>query len=144
MKKIDFKNLDKVYKELFISAEKAMNNSYSPYSNFSIGAALLTKNGEKFLGANIENASYGLTVCAERSAIFSAISQGQKNFKALAVISNGKVYSPCGACRQVLFEIYKAFGHDFKVFFTSKDKTQVFVYFVSELLPNAFKGSDLN
>ncbi len=144
MEKIDYKSLDKVYKDLFSLAYKAMKNSYSPYSNFPVGAALLTEKGEKFIGTNIENASYGLTICAERAAIFSAISQGQNKFKALAVITNGEISTSCGPCRQVLYEMYKSFGKDFKILFTNTKKEKVLSYNVSELLPDAFGSKDLN
>jgi len=109
MKKLSFKNLDKDYRNLIVFAKKAIKHSYSPYSSLAIGAGILTKSGKIFLGTNIENASYGLTICAERVAIFSAISNGEKDFKALAITSNQKNITPCGACRQVFFEVYEAF-----------------------------------
>ncbi len=96
-------------KELFELAKKAMNNSYSPYSNCKVGAALLCKNGNVFTGTNIENAAYGPTVCAERVAIFKAVSEGEKEFLKIAVVGgkdgviNG-IFAPCGVCRQVLRE----------------------------------------
>jgi|SRR5690625_96886 len=89
-------------------AKKAMNNSYSPYSNFKVGAALELENGTIILGTNVENAAYPLGNCAERSAIFSAYSMGYKkeDFKSLTVIANSnKAISPCGACRQVMYEL---------------------------------------
>jgi cytidine deaminase len=90
---------------LFEKALEAQKKSYSPYSNFKVGAALLTKSGELFLGANIENASYGLAVCAERNAIFAAILAGQKEFAKMAVVCACETEClPCGACRQVIAE----------------------------------------
>lgn len=89
-------------------AKEAFNNSYSPYSNFKVGAALELLNGEFILGTNIENASYGLTNCAERTALFTAYAKGytKKDFKALYIIAKYKEpISPCGACRQVLAEL---------------------------------------
>lgn len=93
------------YDKILESAEESKNMSYSPYSKFRVGASLLTKDGKIYNGANIENASYGLTICAERAAIFKAVLEGEKNFKAIAISSDSDDYiSPCGACRQVLAE----------------------------------------
>ena len=93
-------------KELLSEAKKAAENSYSPYSKFRVGAALLCENGEIIHGANIENRSFGLTNCAERSAIYTALSKGINTFKALAIYCPDADYavSPCGACRQVISE----------------------------------------
>ncbi len=99
-------------KELFQAAVKAMKNSYSPYSNCKVGAALLCENGKVYTGANIENAAFGPTVCAERVAVFKAVSEGEKDFSKIAVVGgkNGVikgVFAPCGVCRQVLREFCK-------------------------------------
>src|SRR5476649_608668 len=96
------------YQDILERAFKAMENAYAPYSNYSVGACVLTKNNKYFIGANIENASYGLTNCAERNAIFQAYSNGyrKKDIEAIAIVSNGKTLAtPCGACRQVLVEL---------------------------------------
>ena len=96
-------------KELYELAKKAMENSYSPYSDCKVGAALLCENGKVFTGTNIENAAFGPTVCAERVAIFKAVSEGEKEFLKIAVVGgkggviNG-IFAPCGVCRQVLRE----------------------------------------
>ncbi len=96
-------------KELYGLAINAMNNSYSPYSECKVGAALLCKNGKVFTGTNIENAAFGPTVCAERVAVFKAVSEGEKEFSKIAVVGgkggiiNG-IFAPCGVCRQVLRE----------------------------------------
>ena len=96
-------------KELYELAKKAMENSYSPYSDCKVGAALLCENGKVFTGTNIENAAFGPTVCAERVAIFKAVSEGEKEFSKIAVVGgkggviNG-IFAPCGVCRQVLRE----------------------------------------
>ena len=94
--------------DLLDAAQQARENSYSPYSHFKVGAAILTQKGAIFTGTNIENASYGLTVCAERNAIFAAVGAGQRRFRALALITQklpGLAFnSPCGACRQVMSE----------------------------------------
>ncbi|MBN2655417.1 MAG: cytidine deaminase [Spirochaetales bacterium] len=106
---------------LFSEAEKAAQYSYSPYSKFRVGAALLCTDGEIITGANIENRSFGLTNCAERSAIFTALSKGKKDFKALAIHCPDADYavSPCGACRQVISEFTSS---DFPIFFSGNDK----------------------
>ncbi len=94
------------YKDLIRAAEKAKKNSYSPYSKLRVGAAVLTKSGKLFTGCNIENSSYSLTICAERTAIFKAVSEGYREFKAISIVSDLKEYiPPCGACRQVLFDL---------------------------------------
>jgi cytidine deaminase len=96
-------------KELYNLAKEAMKNSYSPYSGCKVGAALLTTNGKIFTGTNVENAAFGPTVCAERVAVFKAISEGERNFSKIAVVG-GKggvidgIFAPCGVCRQVLRE----------------------------------------
>lgn len=96
-------------KELYNLAKEAMKNSYSPYSGCKVGAALLTSNGKIFTGTNIENAAFGPTVCAERVAVFKAVSEGERNFSKIAVVG-GKggvidgIFAPCGVCRQVLRE----------------------------------------
>lgn len=94
--------------ELIKTATRTMQNSYSPYSKFKVGAALLTGSGKIYGGTNIENASFGLTNCAERTAVFSAVAAGEKTFEALAIVFNQKslspISTPCGACRQVLAE----------------------------------------
>ena len=95
-------------KMLLDAAQTVREHSYSPYSKFKVGAAVLTRDGEIFTGTNIENASYGLTVCAERNAIFAAVSADKRRFRALALITQklpGLAFnSPCGACRQVMSE----------------------------------------
>ncbi|MBO5011771.1 MAG: cytidine deaminase [Elusimicrobiaceae bacterium] len=94
--------------KLLDAAQQARENSYSPYSKFKVGAAVLTEDGSIFTGTNIENASYGLTVCAERNAIFAAVGAGKRKFRALALITQKlpglDFNSPCGACRQVMSE----------------------------------------
>ena len=88
---------------LIAAARAARENAYAPYSNFRVGAALRASSGRVFGGCNVENASYGLTVCAERVAIFKAVSEGEKHFSAIAIAADEKTFtSPCGACRQVI------------------------------------------
>lgn len=93
-------------KELYAKATEAMKNAYAPYSGFTVGAAVLLKDGRVITAGNVENASYGLTICAERAAIFSAVSQGVKpgDIVAIAIDANASGFSPCGACRQVIKE----------------------------------------
>ena len=128
-------------KKLIQTAKTASKHSYSPYSNFPVGAALLTEEGEIFTGTNVENCSYGLTVCAERIAIFKAVTEGYRNFRALAVVipEDSPGYpSPCGSCRQVMAE----FNLKMPVIMAkSEDDYQIAT--VEELLPWAFSPKNL-
>ncbi|MGY3766752.1 cytidine deaminase [Vagococcus vulneris] len=100
--------MDHLKEKLIESARKMMQSAYVPYSKFPVGAALLTEGNQIYAGCNIENASFGLTNCAERTAIFKAVSEGHKEFKHLVVIGQtDEPISPCGACRQVLVEFCK-------------------------------------
>jgi cytidine deaminase len=120
--------------KLIEKAIEAMHKAYAPYSSFKVGAALLTKSGRIFTGCNVENASFGLSICAERVAIFSAVSAGELQFEKLVVVANtGSPVSPCGACRQVMSE----FG-DFEILLVNT-RGEVVRTRVSELLPRAFK-----
>src|SRR5215510_11209149 len=107
-----------VYGKLIRHARQAMKNAYAPYSDFRVGAALLTSTGKIYSGCNVENGSYGLTVCAERTAIFKAISEGHRRFTAIAITTaTGEHVPPCGACRQVMVE----FGRKAKVILTGRN-----------------------
>ncbi|MEG1501128.1 MAG: cytidine deaminase [Clostridiales bacterium] len=120
-------------------AAKARDNAYAPYSHFQVGAALLTSSGEIFLGANVENASYGLTCCAERVAVFKAVSEGYCHFLALALSAGEKRnILPCGACLQVLQE----FSADLLVIFAD-DQGSLAEISLKELLPHGFCQEDL-
>ncbi|WEV61319.1 cytidine deaminase [Streptococcaceae bacterium ESL0729] len=125
-------------KKLQAAAINASKNAYVPYSDFPVGAALLTIDGKIYEGCNIENASFGLTNCAERTAIFKAISEGQEKgeFVALAVYGDkaAKPISPCGACRQVMVEF---FDRDFPVYLIS-NTNQVKKIMITDLLPYQF------
>ncbi|MEK4486507.1 cytidine deaminase [Psychrobacillus sp. FSL H8-0484] len=129
-------------REKLLEASKvAREKAYVPYSKFPVGAALLTKDGEVIHGCNIENASYGLTNCAERTAIFKAVSEGKKEFSAIAIVGDTEgPISPCGACRQVLAEFCDG---DMPVYLTNL-KGNVLETTVSELLPGAFTTEDLD
>lgn len=131
-------------KELLSLAVKAMENSYSPYSGCKVGAALLTKIGKVYLGTNIENAAFGPTICAERVAIFKAISEGEKSFSKIAVVGgkNGVIngiFAPCGVCRQVMREFC---SDDFTVIMGISE-TEYKSLPLSELLPLSFSPEDV-
>lgn len=129
------------YKDILDKAYEAMDNAYTPYSNFHVGACVKTKNGKYFIGANIENASYGLTNCAERNAIFQTYSQGyrQDDIEALAIVGQGNtLITPCGACRQVLVELLK---RDTPIVLGTGEK--VLVTNIEELMPMAFTNEAL-
>ena len=124
--------------ELIDLAVKTSENAYVPYSHFPIGAVLVTDDGKLYTGVNVENASFGLTNCGERTAIFKAVSEGERSFKELIIYGQTeKPVSPCGACRQVMAEFFEP---DLPVTLVAKDKSTV-VMTVGELLPYSF--SDL-
>jgi cytidine deaminase len=120
------------------AAERAAAAAYAPYSNFQVGAALLSRDGRVFSGCNVENASFGLTVCAERNAMFAAVAGGARQFAALVVVSSADTpVTPCGACRQVLLEfppeyLVRCYGR----------AGQELTLRSSELLPHAFASGD--
>ena len=121
--------------ELIEKAKKARERAYAPYSKFKVGAALLAKTGKVYTGANVENATFGLTVCAERVALFKAITNGEKEFVKIAVVADrDKPITPCGACRQVLSE----FAPDLKIICADL-KGKIKRYSLRELLPDAFE-----
>ena len=122
---------------LLETAKKAMDTAYAPYSNYRVGAALLCANGDVFPGCNIENSSFGLTNCAERTAVFSAIAAGRRDFIALAVVADGDVMPyPCGACRQVLNEFCR---EELSVYVARMDALEEYeVICVAALLPHGF------
>lgn len=125
-------------KQLIEKAVEAMENSYAPYSNFKVGAALLTKSGRVFTGCNIENSAYSPTICAERTAFFKAISEGERKFTAIAVVGGkgGKTSSfcpPCGVCRQVMAEFCEK---DFMIILFDGKLTKA--YSLEKLLPVTF------
>ena len=123
-------------KQLVAAAAKARESSVSPYSKFKVGAALLTKRGKIIGGANVESASYGLTCCAERIALFKALTEGAKDFIAIAIVARWPAGPmPCGACRQLLAE----YAPKAKVFVADSDHlSKIRTFSVQELLPKAF------
>lgn len=121
--------------EILISyAKKAMGNAYAPYSGFSVGAALLTTEGEIFTGCNVENSSFGATICAERCAAMKAISEGYTSFSKIAIVSSSGTYTyPCGICRQFLSEFMEE-----GTIILCNEQGNVKEYDVEKLLPHAF------
>ena len=144
MQSLDRSIIDKLIR----TAIEQLKFSYAPYSGFKVGAALLAKNGEIYTGCNIENAAYTPTNCAERTAFFKAVSEGQKNFTAIAVVGNkagvkqgeGDYCAPCAVCRQVMAEFC-----DLKTFkvIIAKSTEDYLEYTLEELLPLAFTGKDM-
>ena len=120
--------------KLILTARQMLERSYAPYSRFAVGAALETEDGSVFTGCNVENASYGLTICAERTAAVKAVSEGQRKFKRIVIASRGEDYCyPCGACRQVLRE----FGPEMEVICLN-GKGEARRFSLEELLPCGF------
>ena len=132
---------ENISRSLALKAIEAMKKSYSPYSNFTVGAALLTKDGKVYTGANIENSSYTPTICAERNAIFTAVHEGEREFSAIAIVGGHKgdvkgVTAPCGVCRQVMSEFCSP---DFKVILVTSNEGDYEETTLGELLPYMFK-----
>ena len=126
--------------ELMAMPKEAMKSAYAPYSHFSVGAAVETDDGEVYCGCNIENSSYGATICAERTAISKAVSEGYRRITRIAICdSNNSFAWPCGICRQVMSEFAV---EDFYVILEDNGKLSNF--FLKELLPNSFSGKDMN
>ena len=125
------------YTTLLNLAKEACENAYAPYSNFPVGACVLCDDGATYKGCNVENASYGLTLCAERNAISSAIANGAKaGIKAIAIFATNQTDClPCGACRQWIYEFQR--NSDIKII-TQGENSQINVYAISELLPKGF------
>jgi cytidine deaminase len=127
---------DAEQKQLIAAAHQAQSRAYCPYSNFPVGAAIRTASGTIYQGCNVENASFGLTNCAERVAAGAAVAAGEREFVAMAVVSRGGV-SPCGACRQVLAE----FNSSLPIVMVDSDKTDsIREATLDELLPGRFEG----
>ena len=122
------------WQPLFAAASCAQAHAYAPYSNFKVGAALLGSSGEVFAGCNVENASYGLTICAERTAAIEAIAAGIREFVALAVVGGSEAVAPCGACRQFLAE----FGDLLLICSRSSNGIET-RWTLAELLPQPFR-----
>ena len=123
---------------LVAAAQAAQARAYAPYSNFRVGAALESESGDVYVGCNVENASYGLTICAERAAVCAAVAAGVRRFRRAVVVSDADPpAAPCGACRQVLSE----FGRDFRIDAVGPRRTSTWT--MAELLPAAFGPDQL-
>lgn len=123
------------YTKIIKTAREAQQFSHSPYSRFRVGAALETTEGKIFTGCNVENASYGLTNCAERTAIFKAVSEGYKNFSRIVIVSDAENFCPpCGACRQVMLEF---FSEETEIIITN-NKDEYKIFNISDLIPVSF------
>jgi cytidine deaminase len=125
------------YENLIAEAMKAREKAHAPYSCFAVGTALLARSGRIYTGCNVENASYGLSICAERVAVFKAVSEGERDFEAIAIVTE-KGVTPCGACRQVLME----FGGNVQVI-VADEAGGYRVFSLQELLPQAFTPQHL-
>jgi cytidine deaminase len=122
-----------IKQDLIQKAKAASEKAYAPYSKFKVGAALLSKSGKVYLGCNVENASYSMTICAERNAVFQAVAAGEKEFEAIAIYADSELaFPPCGACRQVLAE----FASDLPVIFANNNEVKETD--LSDLLPQRF------
>ena len=122
------------WNKLVESAKKVREKAYAPYSKFKVGAAVLAASGKIYIGCNVENASFGLTICAERNAVANAIAQGEKKIKAVAIVADtAELTPPCGACRQVIYE----FGEEAEILLANlKGKRKIFK--ITELLREPF------
>lgn len=149
MQEISYTNLPQEGKALLIAASKAKENAYNPYSTFYVGCALMTPEGEIITGCNMENASYGCTICAERAALLKANTEGYREFTAAAIIARGKnvdtkeVTAPCGACRQMLFEAAQLSGKDLILYLSCTKMEKIVITSIEELFPLGFGPKDL-
>ncbi|MBN2547469.1 MAG: cytidine deaminase [Spirochaetes bacterium] len=150
METTTFEKLNDEQKKLLNEAEVILKNSYSPYSKFKVGAALLTEDNKLFTGTNFENASFGASICAERACISGANSNGYNRVKKIAIIAKSDkinsdfIVSPCGICRQVILESAKISEVDIEIIMSNKDKTKIIISTINELLPLAFKLDKYN
>ena len=124
--------------DLVALAKEARERAYAPYSHFAVGAALLAESGQVYAGCNVENSSYGLSICAERVALFKAVAAGDRRFKAIAVVTE-TMATPCGSCRQVLAE----FGEGELQVIVADPEGQMKIYTLGELLPATFTSKHL-
>ena len=130
--------------ELIEKAKEVMARAYAPYSHFFVGAALLGKSGRLYLGCNVENAAFGITNCAERTALFHAVAEGERSFQAIAIVGGPKgeirdFCPPCGACRQALREFC---GPDFPIYLANAEG-EIRTWTMEQLLPGSFSAADL-
>lgn len=129
--------MDINYKELMDKAKEASKSTYSPFSRFAVGAAALMSSGKIYQGCNVENSSFGLTICAERCAIFKAVSEGERELLAIAIYSpNTDSCYPCGACRQVMYEFQT---DDYEIDIVTENTEELEIKKLSYFLPNGFR-----
>ena len=144
-----FNDLTEIEKQLIEEAEKARENAYNPYSKFYVGAALLSSDGRIITGANVENASYGLTICAERAALLKANSIGVREFYKIGISTRGETFDveeptmPCGACRQWIYEFSQISETDIEIISASTKRGKILKAPISELLKAAFGPKDI-
>lgn len=145
MEQVDLDHISIVDQKLLVEAEDALKNAYCPYSHFAVGVALATFDEQIFVGANVENASYGGTICAERAALCGANAQGQRNFAHLAIVaghlggfSTPEPVMPCGLCRQMLWEFSSLNKQDLRIISATLGRSKVVSVMLSELLPYGF------
>lgn len=149
MKKMDYDSLGIIQQKLLKAAQAVLENSYCPYSNFSVGAALATPNETIITGANVENSAYGSSICAERAAICHANAIGERVFTDLAIVTRDRGFSPagvaapCGACRQMLWEFSSLYMQELIIVSATYDLSQIAVVSLTDLLPNPFGPGDL-
>ena len=149
MRSIKLEELTEEQRKLLDAAEKAMGNAYSPYSGFSVGAAILTDDDHIITGSNVENASYSESLCAERSALARANAIGKRIYRSIAVIAKHMDYNtiqvsaPCGSCRQMMHEASSVSGSDLEIIMSNTDKSRIIISTISELLPLAFGPEDM-
>ena len=149
MREVKYENLEEMQRKVLDEAAKVMNTAYNPYSNFYVGAALLSQDGQTITGSNVENAAYGSTICAERAAILRANAMGIRTFDKVGIIARGEdfdtteVTAPCGSCRQMLYEFAQISERDLEIVMATTKKDKVVVATIEELLPLAFGPKDL-
>lgn len=146
---VQYEQLSDAQKKALESAFGVLNNAYNPYSHFAVGATLVTDAGEFISGVNVENAAFGSTICAERSALMHAYSKDRRKFSSLALIARGEKFdtevptAPCGACRQMLFEAAQVSGVDLELILSTTRKNKIIITTIQALLPMAFGPLDL-
>ncbi|QQG45751.1 MAG: cytidine deaminase [Candidatus Sungiibacteriota bacterium] len=149
MQNVKYEHLTDLQRRALDEADQVSKNAYNPYSHFYVGACLVSADGQLISGANFENAAYGSTICAERSAVLRANAMGVRRFRSIAIITRGEnfetteVTGPCGSCRQVLYEISQISGYDLQVVLSTTKKDKIVVATIGELLPLAFGPIDL-
>lgn len=147
MKHTTFKKITPIQRKLIDAAKAVLPTAYNPYSNFAVGAALLSDDGQIITAANVENASYGMTICAERSALVRANAMGLRKINKIAIIGgndqSNEISGPCGACRQMIFEAAQISETDIEVIMSDGKKENVVIATINELLPLAFGPKNL-